>query len=95
MLMQGNSQLRNQIQHEFGLNARWRWLLASASYTRCNHMISQWQYPYISEQIPAEEGVLVYRRINLPAPVRRFIGYVNASPTFGLYTMNWTIGYQQ
>lgn len=95
MLMQGNSQLRNQIQHEFGLNARWRWLLASVSYTRCNHMISQWQYPYISEQIPAEEGVLVYRRINLPAPVRRFIGYVNASPTFGLYTMNWTVGYQQ
>ncbi len=95
ILMQGNSQLRNQIQHELGLNARWRWLMGSVSYTQCDHMISQWQYPYISEQIPAEEGVLVYRRINLPEPVRTLISYVNASPTFGAYTMNWTVGYQQ
>ncbi|MBQ0057485.1 MAG: outer membrane beta-barrel protein [Bacteroidales bacterium] len=95
ILMQGNSQLRNQIQHELGLNARWRWLLGAVSYTQSEHMISQWQYPYISEQTPAEEGVLVYRRINLPDPVRTFIGYVNASPTFGPYTMNWTLGYQQ
>ena len=95
ILMQGNSQLRNQIQHQLGLNARWRWLLGSISYTLCDHMISQWQYPYISEQVPAEEGVLVYRRINLPKPVRTLIAYVNASPTFGPYTMNWTAGYQQ
>ncbi len=95
ILMQGNSQLRNQIQHELGLNARWRWLMGAVSYTHCDHMISQWQYPYISEQIPAEEGVLVYRRINLPEPVRTLISYVNASPTFGPYTMNWTLGYQQ
>ncbi|MCQ2129755.1 MAG: outer membrane beta-barrel family protein, partial [Bacteroidaceae bacterium] len=95
ILMQGNSQLRNQIQHELGLNARWSWLLGSLSYSQSDHMISQWQYPFISEQIPAEEGVLVYRRINLPKPVRTFIGYVNASPTFGPYTMNWTVGYQQ
>lgn len=95
ILMQGNSQLRNQIQHQLGLNARWRWLLGSISYTLCDHMISQWQYPYISEQVPAEEGVLVYRRINLPKPVRTLIAYVNVSPTFGPYTMNWTAGYQQ
>lgn len=95
ILMQGNSQLRNQIQHELGLNARWRWLLGAVSYTQCDHMISQWQYPYISEQIPAEEGVLVYRRINLSEPVRTLISYVNASPTFGPYTMNCTVGYQQ
>lgn len=95
ILMQGNSQLRNQIQHELGLNARWRWLLGSLSYSQSDHMISQWQYPFISEQIPAEEGVLVYRRINLPKPVRTLIGYINASPTFGPYTMNCTVGYQQ
>ena len=95
ILLQGNSQLRNQIQHELGLNARWRWFLCSVSYTQCHHMISQWQYPFISEQVPAEEGVLVYRRVNLPKPVQSLIGYVNASPTFGLYTMNWTVGYQQ
>ena len=95
ILMQGNSQLRNQIQHELGLNVRWRWLLGAVSYTQCERMITQWQYPYISEQIPAEEGVLVYRRINLPEPVRTLISYVNASPTFGPYTMNWTVGYQQ
>lgn len=95
ILMQGNSQLRNQIQHELGLNARWRWLLGAVSYTQCDHMISQWQYPYISEQIPAEEGVLVYRRINLSEPVRTLISYVNASPTVGPYTMNCTVGYQQ
>ncbi len=95
ILMQGNSQLRNQIQHELGLNARWRWLLGAVSFTQSDHMISQWQYPYISEQILAKEGVLVYRRINLPKPVRTLISYVNASPTFGPYTMNWTMGYQQ
>lgn len=95
ILMQGNSQLRNQIQHEFGLNARWRWLMGAVNYTQSDHMISQWQYPYVSEQVPAEEGVLVYRRINLPKPVRTLISYVNASPTFGPYTMNWTVGYQQ
>lgn len=93
--MQGNSQLRNQIQHELGLNARWRWLLGAINYAQSDHMISQWQYPYISKQIPAEEGVMVYRRINLPKPVRTLIGYVNVSPTFGPYTMNWTVGYQQ
>ncbi len=95
ILMQGNSQLRNQIQHELGLNARWRWLTGAVNYTQYDQMISQWQYPYISEQTPAEEGVLVYRRINLPKPVRTLIGYINASPTFGPYTMNWTVGYQQ
>lgn len=95
ILMQGNSQLRNQIQHELGLNARWRWILGALSFSQSDHMISQWQYPYISEQIPAEEGVLVYRRINLPKPVRTIIGYINASPTFGPYTMNYTVGIQQ
>ncbi len=95
ILMQGNSQLRNQIQHELGFNARWRWILGAMNYSQSDHMISQWQYPYASEQVPAEEGVLVYRRINLPKPVRTFIGYINASPTFGPYTMNWTVGYQQ
>lgn len=95
ILMQGNSQLRNQIQHELGLNARYRWLMGAIAFSQSDHMISQWQYPFISEQIPAEEGVLVYRRINLPKPVRTLISYVNASPTFGPYTMNWTMGYQQ
>ena len=93
--MQGNSQLRNQIQHEMGLNARWRWLMGAVSYTKNEHMISQWQYPYSSDQVPAEEGVLIYRRINLQEPVRTFIGYINASPTLGLYSMNLTAGYQQ
>ncbi len=95
ILMQGNSQLRNQINHQLSLNARWRWLLGSVSYTRSDHMISQWQYPYVSNQVPVEEGVRVYRRINLPKPVRTIISYINASPTFGPYTMNWTVGYQQ
>lgn len=95
ILMQGNSQLRNQIGHELGINARWRWILGAVNYSRSDHTISQWQYPYVSEQIPAEEGVLVYRRINLSQPVRTLISYINASPTFGPYTMNWTVGYQQ
>lgn len=95
ILMQGNSQLRNQIGHELGLNTRWRWILGSVSYTKSDHTISQWQYPYISDQVPAEEGVLVYRRINLPKPVHTIVGYINLSPTFGPYTMNWTVGYQQ
>lgn len=95
ILMQGNSQLCNQIQHELGINARRSWLLGSVNYSQSDHMISQWQYPYINDQVPAEEGVLVYRRINLPKPVRTLIAYVNASPTLGLYSMNWTLGYQQ
>lgn len=95
ILMQGNSQLCNQIQHELGLNARWRWLMGAVNYVHVDKMISQWQYPYTDNNISAEEGVIVYKRINLPKPVRTLVAYVNASPTFGPYTMNWTAGYQQ
>ena len=95
LLMQGNSQLRNQINHELGLNARWSWLMASVSYTRNNHMMTQWSYPYTGELVPAEDGVQVVRMINLPKPVRTLVCFVNASPTLGIYSMNNTIGCQQ
>ena len=95
MLMQGNSQLRNQINHELGLNARWSWLMASVSYTKNNHMMTQWSYPYIGEQVPVEEGVQVVRMINLAKPVKTLVGFINASPTIGIYSMNTTVGCQK
>lgn len=95
ILMQGNSQLRNQILYELGINAQWKWITGSINYTKDDHMISQWQYPYVGDKVPVEEGVVVYRRINLPEPVRTLITYINASPTFSFYSMNWTAGYQQ
>ena len=95
ILMQGNSQLRNQIRHEMGVNARWRWISGAVNFVQNNHQISQWTYPYFDENVPVEQGVIVYRRINLPVPVRTLVTFVNASPTFGYYTMNYTLGYQQ
>ena len=95
ILMQGNAQLRNQTKHELGLNARWRWLTGAVSFTQDNDMISQWGYPYIDDKITAQEGVIVYKRINLTEPVRTLVTCINASPTFGCYTMNWTFGCQK
>lgn len=95
ILMQGNSQLRNQISHQMGINARWRWISGAVNFIQNNHQISQWTYPYSDDKVSIEQGVIVYRRINLPVPVRTLVCFVNASPTFGSYTMNWTLGYQQ
>ena len=95
ILMQGNSQLRNQIRHEMGINARWRWMSGAVNFVQNDHQISQWTYPYVDDNVPVEQGVIVYRRINLPVPVRTLVTFVNASPTFGCLTMNYTLGYQQ
>ena len=84
----GDPKLKNATKHEIGATARWKYITFAASYERTDDMLSQWSYLY------NDNGVILIKNINLDVPVRNFSLYVNASPTWGCYSPNWTAGMQ-
>ena len=88
-LEQGNSKLRNALQQETSIGARWKWLNVFMEYERRDHAHTQWSELY------NEEGVMLVRYVNLTVPVRNLATFVSASPTVGCYSPNWTMGVQR
>lgn len=86
---QGDPKLDNEKKQELGLNLRWKWMLLGASYERIDNCLTQWSYIY------NDEGVILIKSINMDVPVRNLVMYVNASPTWGRFSPNWTIGFQK
>lgn len=82
----GDPKLENQKNHELNLNMRWKWLTFSSSWQRMEKQITQWSFLY------NDEGVIMIKRINLDKPVHRYSAFLNASPTFGVWSPNLTVG---
>lgn len=88
ILQSGNAQLQPQISNDFGLTANWKWITAVMQYTKVTDPISQWSSPY------NDEGVTIVRSVNLDKPFRQGAFYLNASPTIGNWSLNYTAGVQ-
>ena len=85
----GNAKLQPQTNHDLGLSANWKWLTMVTQYSRISDAISQWSELY------NDKGVVFVYPTNLERPVRTLEWFVNASPTIGIWTLNWTAGVQQ
>lgn len=102
-LQQGDSKLKNEKVQDISANARWKWITLYAAYERRDNFLTQWSYIYDNtQQAPANtsikdfgEGTILIKNINLDVPVRSLATYISASPTFGCFSPNWTIGIQQ
>jgi len=88
-LQQGNPKMKNAIMNELSANVRYRWINLFMAYERRDHAHTMWSYIY------NDEGVILVNNINLEKPVRNFAAFISASPTFGVYSPNWTAGWQK
>ena len=85
----GNAKLQPQTNHDLGVNVNWKWLTMVTQYSRIDDAISQWSELY------NDKGVVLVHPANLDRPVRTLAWFVNAAPTVGIWTLNWTAGVQQ
>ena len=85
----GNARLQPQTNHDLGLNVNWKWLTMVTQYSRIDNAISQWSELY------NDKGVVIVHPANLDRPVRTLAWFLNAAPTVGIWTLNWTAGVQQ
>ena len=88
-LQQGDPTLKNAIIHEVSANVRWKWLNLYTAYEQRNDAITQWSYIY------NDQGVILIKNINLEDPIRNVAAFLTASPTWGCYSPNWTVGVQK
>ena len=88
-LEQGNSKLKNETICEVSANVGYQWLNFFIAYERRDNTLTQGASLY------NDEGVTLLRQINLDQPLRNIAAFLSASPTFGCYSPNWTIGIQR
>ena len=88
-LEQGNSKLKNETIYEVSANVGYQWLNFFIAYERRDNTLTQGASLY------NDEGVTLLRQINLDQPLRNIAAFLSASPTFGCYSPNWTVGIQR
>ena len=88
-LQQGDSKLKNATMQEVSANVRWKWVNLYAAYERRDNAMTQWTYNYDND------GVMLIKWINFETPMRNFAAFLTASPTWGVYSPSWTMGFQQ
>lgn len=84
----GNSQLLNERLHDLTLNVSWRWLMLSASYGRCKHVITQWSFV-------SDDDAALIKHINLDRPVNTIGAYISVTPRVGIWSLNATAGVEK
>ncbi len=89
ILQSGNSRLQPQTTNDLGLTVNWNFLTMVAQYSRVDDAITSWSELYNSD------GIVLVHPVNLDRPMRTLAWFVNASPTIGVWTMNYTVGVQQ
>lgn len=96
---QGNPTLKDEKSQQLGLNLHWKYLNFYASYNRVDDGINNWSFIYNDLQTDDSksdnDGLILIKVINLPTPIRIASAYLSANPTFGCYSPNWTVGFQQ
>jgi len=88
-LQQGDPKLKNATMQEVSANVRWSYVNLFAAYERRDNALTQWSF------IHNDEGVILVKNINMAEPVRNLAIFLSASPTFGCYSPNWTVGWQK
>ena len=88
-LEQGNSKLKNEIIYEASATVGYKWLNFFVAYERRDNTLTQGASLY------NDEGVILMKQINLDQPLRNVAAFLSASPTFGCYSPNWTLGIQR
>lgn len=88
-LQQGDSKLKNATMQEVSANARWKFINLFVAYERRDNAMTQWTYNYDND------GIMLIKWINLDVPMRNLAAFLTASPTYGVYSPSWTIGFQQ
>jgi len=88
-LSTGNPKLKNEINHQLGLNMRYRWLGISANYERKENGIYDWSYPH------DEQGTVLLGWVNFDKPINSVSFYANATNTIGHWTPSYTLGVQK
>ena len=89
MLTSGNPNLKNEINHQAAIQARWRFLSGVMTYEYKKNGIFDWAFSY-----DENEQIMMYW-VNLEEPLHRLSAFVNACPTIGVWHMNYTIGVQK
>ena len=84
----GNSQLLNERLNDLTLNLSWRWLMLSASYGRCKHVITQWSFV-------GDDDAALIKHINLDRPVNTLGAYIAFTPRVGIWSLNATAGVEK
>lgn len=88
-LQQGDPKLKNATMQEVSANVRWSWLSMFMAYERRDNALTQWSYIY------NDDGVILIKNINLDVPMRNLAIFLMASPTFGCWNPNYTVGWQK
>lgn len=88
-LEQGNAKLKNETIYEVSTTIGYQWLNLFVAYERRDNTLTQGASLY------NDEGVTLMKQINLDQPLRNVAAFLSASPTFGCYTPNWTLGIQR
>ena len=89
MLTSGNPNLKNEINHQAAIQARWRFLSGVMTYEYKINGIFDWAFSY-----DENEQIMMYW-VNIEEPIHRLSAFVNASPTIGVWNMNYTLGVQK
>ncbi len=88
-LSTGDPTLKSEVRHDVNLNLHWNWLNLSTFYSLQQNGLYDWSYPY------DDNGTALISWVNLDKPIHRFSTYLNASPTIGLWQINYTVGLQK
>ncbi len=86
----GNAMLQPQVTHDVSLTALWKFITASVDYNRTNDAMMTWSSPYHAEGV--YDGVVLVKPVNIDTPYRRMTAFVNATPSLGAFTLNYTVG---
>ena len=89
MLTSGNPNLKNEINHQAAIQARWRFLSGVMTYEYKKNGIFDWAFSYDNN-----DQIMMYW-VNLEEPIHRLSAFINASPTIGVWHMNYTVGVQK
>lgn len=88
-LSTGDPKLKNEINHEWSLGARYTWLAMQVNYSHKKNGIYDWTEPY------DDNGRVMLKWVNFDKPIDMIGAYVNATPTIGHWSPNWTVGIQK
>ena len=88
-LQSGNAALQPQTTHSFSSTTVWNFFTFVVNYDRTNGPIITWANIY------DDEGAILLKPHNLDKPFRQLSAYVIATPTVGIWNLNFVGGIQQ
>ena len=88
LLQSGNSKLQPQTLQNLSLAAAYGFFALQADFTRINNAVLTMCAPYNNQ------GVILTRPLNHDRPMHRYSAYLVATPTIGVWNLNYVVGLQ-